>query len=178
MIVEKEKAQQAFGIYSLLDESIERDLKLREENNVKFKCYLKRDVYNIYSLVDRDYSLKCIFNEDNLKEYLAGLPSYMTFDSFESKLNTYNIYSIDCQIALKKYRFDYLLFNEKNSITFKLVCYIENFDIDFTQKSTSDYIPDNINLNPEITKKAQIFVNFHIKVKYTFLYTPQIIESN
>jgi hypothetical protein len=80
------------GLYFLIDESIERDIKHEEEKTQKMKCYLKKDHLGGYVLVDthkekNNCSIKCVFSEEGLKEYLAGLPSYMDYNSFESKLH-------------------------------------------------------------------------------------------
>jgi hypothetical protein len=79
------------GLYFLIDDSIERDLLFQEENNVRFKCYLKKDNFGQYALIDSDSgtnncSIKCIFNESGLKEFLAGAPSYIDYDSFNSNI--------------------------------------------------------------------------------------------
>ncbi|MEG8004566.1 hypothetical protein, partial [Listeria monocytogenes] len=79
-----------------------------EEKAPKFRSYLKKDDQDCYCLLDNETSIKCVFNEKSLREYLSSLPSYITYDSFDS-------YSI----LLKKYRFDYVLVKvseETNSI--------------------------------------------------------------
>jgi hypothetical protein len=74
---------------------------------------------------------------------------------------------IDCQILLKKYSFDYLIFeNSEYSLIYKLVCYIENFEIDATYKSVTDTIPKNINLDTPIRHKIETVVNNIIKVNH------------
>ena len=79
------------GLYFIIDESIERDLNNEEEKHQRIKFYLKRDHLGGYVLVDTESgnnncSIKCIFSQEGLKEYLAGVPSYIDYDSFESKM--------------------------------------------------------------------------------------------
>ena len=75
------------GLYFIVDEALERDVTLNEEySTVKIRGVLKRDINKIFSFCDKDHSIKCIFNENYLKQYLAGLPSYVTFDSLESTI--------------------------------------------------------------------------------------------
>jgi hypothetical protein len=78
------------GLYSLVDESIERDLKGEEEKNPRFKSYLKKDEYGNYSLVDSDSSanscsIKCVFSEGGLKEFLSTGPTFISYESINSK---------------------------------------------------------------------------------------------
>jgi hypothetical protein len=47
---------------------------------------------------------------------------------------------------------------------YKLVCYIENFEIDATYKSVTDTIPKNINLDTVIRHKIETVVNNILKV--------------
>jgi hypothetical protein len=80
------------GLYFVIDESIERDLRNEDEKPQRIKCYLKKDHLGGYVLVDTEIdknncSIKCIFSEEGLKEYLAGLPSYIDYESFESKFH-------------------------------------------------------------------------------------------
>jgi hypothetical protein len=78
------------GLLNLVDESIERDLRGHEEQNPRFKAYLKKDEYGNYSLVDSDSSanscsIKCVFSEGGLKEFFLEAPAYISFDSINSK---------------------------------------------------------------------------------------------
>ncbi len=85
---------------------------------------------------------------------------------------------IDCQILLKNYHFDYLIFeNDQNTLIYKLVCYIENFEIDATYKSLTENIPKNINLDPVIKNKIETVVNNFLKVFY-MLYSIFLIFRN
>lgn len=47
---------------------------------------------------------------------------------------------------------------------YKLVCYIENFEIDATHKSVTDTIPKNINLDNIVKNKIETVVNNFLKV--------------
>jgi hypothetical protein len=57
-------------------------------------------------------------------------------------------------IILKKYRFDFLIFQKENNISYKLICYVENFEIDSSSKKLIEPLPDNVNLNEEIINKS------------------------
>ena len=46
--------------------------------------YLKKDLNSIYSFVDRDASIKLVFNQKVLNEYLSTLPTYLTYENLES----------------------------------------------------------------------------------------------
>jgi len=79
------------SLYFIIDESIERDLKNEDAKQIRIKFYLKREHQGGYVLVDTESgnincSIKCIFSQEGLKEYLAGVPSYIDYDSFESKI--------------------------------------------------------------------------------------------
>ena len=58
-------------------------------------------------------------------------------------------------IILKKYRFDFLIFQKDKNISYKLICYVDNFEINTSSKKLIDPLPDNVNLNEEIVKKSQ-----------------------
>jgi hypothetical protein len=93
------------GLYYLVDESIERDLTGEEEKNPRFKAYLKKDEYGNYSLVDSESSangcsIKCIFSEGGLKEFFSGAPTYITYDSLNSKKIKINEIFIQIKLPL------------------------------------------------------------------------------
>jgi hypothetical protein len=67
-----------------IDRDIERDILGGDEKNQKFKSFLRKDEQDCFCLVE-DTSIKCAFEENNLKEYLNGLPSYLRFENFEGK---------------------------------------------------------------------------------------------
>jgi hypothetical protein len=142
------------SLFNLINDSIDRDISkddlATEEKTPKFRSFLKKDDQDCYCLLDNETSIKCVFNEKNLREYLASLPSYITYDSFDSKIYLTTGYSI----LLKKYRFDYVLVKvseETNAI--RVIVYIEDFEIDRTQKSPYDHLPVNINVNATVKGK-------------------------
>jgi hypothetical protein len=68
---------------------------------------------------------------------------------------------------LKKYRFDYLIFPiNDSSIVFRVVCYIEEFDIDATFKMNIETIPKNINFDKSINQKIETVINNFMKVYF------------
>jgi hypothetical protein len=56
---------------------------LEEIGKRSFKSYLKRDEFNCFAIFDNECSIKCVFDKDFLKNYLALLPSYIKLDSLE-----------------------------------------------------------------------------------------------
>jgi hypothetical protein len=77
----EKKSLQALIIESI-DKDIERETLIVEEKNLKFKSFLRKDEQDCFCIVD-DTSIKCVFEENNLKEYLNSLPSYLRFENFE-----------------------------------------------------------------------------------------------
>ena len=71
--------------------------------------YLKKELDSIYSFVDKGASIKLIFNPNFIFKYLETLPNYITYENMENYL-----------IILKKYRFDFLIFQKENNISYKL----------------------------------------------------------
>lgn len=57
-------------------------------------------------------------------------------------------------IYIKQYRFDYLLYKTGDDIGFKIILYVETFDVDKNNKKSYDPIPENINSKKEFTKKT------------------------
>ena len=75
--------------------------------------------------------------------------------------------NLDCQILLKKYRFDYLLIKtSENTNSVRVVCYIEDFEIDFTQKTKLENVPQNINHDLSIKSKVEIVMGNYAKVYF------------
>jgi hypothetical protein len=111
------------------------------ENNIS--GYLKKELDSIYSFVDKAASIKLIFNHNYLSKYIETLPNYISYENMENYL-----------IILKKYRFDFLIFQKENNISYKLICYVENFEIDSSSKKLIEPLPDNVNLNEEIINKS------------------------
>ena len=56
-----------------------------EENNTKLKTYFKKDDKNCFTIIDKEHSIKCIFEDNFLREYLASQPSYTNQDQFDRK---------------------------------------------------------------------------------------------
>jgi hypothetical protein len=158
MNIEKKTLQTL--IYESLDKDIERETLGGDEKNQKFKTLLRKDEQDCFCLVE-DTSIKCVFEENNLKEYLNGLPSYLRFENFEGKFFFY----IGTQIFLKKYKFDYLIIKlSEDNNAIRVVCYIEDFEIDSTQKTSSEIIPININNDETVKNKLQSIIHLFEKV--------------
>ena len=66
--------------------SLNKDIKeLSQEFTTEIiRGYLKKDLNSIYSFVDRDASIKLVFNQKVLNEYLSTLPTYLTYENLES----------------------------------------------------------------------------------------------
>ena len=66
--------------------SLNKDIKeLSQEFTTEIiRGYLKKDLNSIYSFVDRDASIKFVFNQKVLNEYLSALPTYLTYENLES----------------------------------------------------------------------------------------------
>jgi hypothetical protein len=76
-------------LYSLVKESLERDIRNQEEKNIIFKSYLKKDRYDNLSLVCygwKECSVHCIFNDTKLKEYFSSLNSVKSFAALNGTL--------------------------------------------------------------------------------------------
>ena len=54
------------------------------DENLKLKSFIKNDDNKCYSIFDRDHSIKCVFDNKFLEEYLSEQPSHVKFESFES----------------------------------------------------------------------------------------------
>ena len=66
--------------------SLNKDIKeLSQEFTTEIiRGYLKKDLNSIYSFVARDASIKLVFNQKVLNEYLSTLPTYLTYENLES----------------------------------------------------------------------------------------------
>ena len=66
--------------------SLNKDIKeLSQEFTTEIiRGYRKKDLNSIYSFVDRDASIKLVFNQKVLNEYLSTLPTYLTYENLES----------------------------------------------------------------------------------------------
>ena len=59
-------------------------------------------------------------------------------------------------ITLKKYRYDYLIYQTGNDINYKIVCYVDTFDIDTSSKKLIDPLPDNVNMQKDLREKSNV----------------------
>jgi hypothetical protein len=73
-------------ILESIDRDIERELHGGDQKNPKFRTVLRKDEQDCFCLVE-DTSIKCVFEENNLKEYLNTLPSFLRFENFEGNLD-------------------------------------------------------------------------------------------
>jgi hypothetical protein len=87
MIVEKR------GLYHFALETVKRDIDLGilpadDEKNPRLKVFLKKDSNEpeTFSVIDEEYSVKCIFDEKNLKTYKAEMYPYMKWENINSIL--------------------------------------------------------------------------------------------
>ena len=56
-----------------------------DDEKLKLKSFIKKDENKCYSIFDAQHSIKCVFDNKFLDEYLAEQPSHVKFESFESK---------------------------------------------------------------------------------------------
>ena len=59
-------------------------------------------------------------------------------------------------ITLKKYKYDYLVYQTGNGINYKIVCYVDTFDIDTSSKKLIDPLPDNVNMQKDLREKSNV----------------------
>ena len=119
---------------------------IKNNNMVFFKSYLKKDESNCFTIVDIKNSIKCLFNQENLSEFLNQYPSYISLNNFDGTL-----------IYVKKCYYD-ILFNKEGEekVNSKVILIIEDFDLDQAQKMSNELYNQkylDINLNPDIEDK-------------------------
>ncbi len=75
------------------------------------------------------------------------------------------IINTGCGIVVKKYRFDYILIklSEDNS-TIRVICYIDDFEIESGVKPALDVLPANINNDENVKLKLLSIMNMYAKV--------------
>ena len=119
---------------------------IKNNNMIFFKSYLKKDESNCFTIVDIKNSIKCLFNQEYLSEFLNQYPSYISLNNFDGTL-----------IYVKKCYYD-ILYNKEGEekVNAKVILIIEDFDLDQAQKMSNElynqkYI--DINLNPDIEDK-------------------------
>ncbi len=133
--------------FSNLNKSLLLTSANKKNNNLTiFKSYLKKDESNCFTIVDIKNSIKCLFNQEYLSEFLNQYPSYISLNNFDGTL-----------IYVKKCYYD-ILYNKEGEekVNAKVILIIEDFDLDQAQKMSNElynqkYI--DINLNPDIEDK-------------------------
>ena len=114
--------------------SYQLDNKFITNNNLS--GYIKKELNSVYSFIDNDnFLIKLIFTENS---------NFNFNDDYDFNL-----------ITLKKYKFDFLVYKKENNILYKLICIVEDFDIDSLSKKKLNSKFENINFNIEIKKKSQ-----------------------
>ena len=145
---------------------------IKNNNMVFFKSYLKKDESNCFTIVDIKNSIKCLFNQSYLSDFLNQYPSYISLNNFDGTL-----------IYVKKCYYD-ILFNKvgEETVNAKVILIVEDFDFDQAQKMSKElynqkYI--DINLNPDIEEKLDdIYYNI-IKEKTDLdIYVKDNIEEH
>ena len=132
--------------------------KNKNNNMIFFKSYLKKDESNCFTIVDIKNSIKCLFNQEYLSEYLNQYPSYISLNNFDGTL-----------IYVRKCYYD-ILFNKEGEekINAKIILIIEDFDLDQAQKMSNELYNQkylDINLNPDIEDKLDDIYYNMIKEK-------------
>ena len=130
----------------------------KNNNMIFFKSYLKKDDSNCFTIVDIKNSIKCLFNQEYLSEFLNQYPSYISLNNFDGTL-----------IYVRKCYYD-ILFNKEGEekINAKVILIIEDFDLDQAQKMSNELYNQkylDINLNPDIEDKLDDIYYNMIKEK-------------
>ncbi len=114
--------------------SYQLDNKFITNNNLS--GYIKKELNSVYSFIDNDnFLIKLIFTENS---------NFNFNDDYDFNL-----------ITLKKYKFDFLVYKKENNILYKLICIVEDFDIDSSKKKKLDSKVENVNFNTEIKQKSE-----------------------
>jgi hypothetical protein len=70
-------------LFALITESIDRDIERNvlnaDEKPQKFKSFIIKDEQDCFCLVE-DTTIKCVFEEKNMNDYLSRLPSYVNLE--------------------------------------------------------------------------------------------------
>jgi hypothetical protein len=104
--------------------------------NNNLSGYIKKELNTVYSFIDNDnFLIKIIFTQNS---------NFNFNEDFDFNL-----------ITLKKYKFDFLVYKKENNILYKLICIVEDFDIDSSKKKNIDSKLENVNHNIEIKQKSQ-----------------------
>jgi hypothetical protein len=127
----------------------------------KIKCYFKKDENDCLAIYDQDYSIKCIFEKKFSENYFSSQPSYVNLDSFESKIYflVKKKFKKDSLVLIKKYHFDVLMDkNINDTVTFRIILFLKEFEVDLYQKKTCLAVKPNINRSKEIVAEMKKFV--------------------
>ena len=158
---------------------------IKNNNMIFFKSNLKKDESNCFTIVDIKNSIKCLFNQEYLSEFLNQYPSYISLNNFDGTL-----------IYVKKCYYD-ILFNKvgQEKVNAKVILIIEDFDLDQAQKMSNELYNQkylDINLNPDIEDKlddiyyniikektdidefAQNNINEHLKIDFDMFFENKI----
>ena len=104
--------------------------------NNNLSGYIKKELNTVYSFIDNDnFLIKIIFTQNS---------NFNFNEDFDFNL-----------ITLKKYKFDFLVYKKENNILYKLICIVEDFDIDSSKKKNIDSKVENVNFNTEIKQKSE-----------------------
>lgn len=75
-------------LLNLVEQFINNDCKSNsneDDEKSKIKTYFKKDENNCFTIVDKEHSIKCVFEEIFLSNYLAAHPSYFKLYMFDCK---------------------------------------------------------------------------------------------
>ena len=135
-------------LLSLVEKYIDEGC-IKSDQRHLFKTYFKKDEFNCFNIIDKDYSIKCVFDKEFLKNFLSQLPSYVKLDSFDNSM-----------VLIKKSYFDVLFTKNMNkTVSVRIVLYVEDFEVDFSIKARAEYKMINVNSHNKIIEKLKEFYN-------------------
>jgi hypothetical protein len=144
-----------------------------ENEKLNFKSYFKKDENNCFNIIDKECTIKCMFDKNFLKDYLRAYPSYIKIDNFDGKLFKIKIIFLGSLVLIKKSYFDICFFKNVNkTISVRVILFIQDFEVDTTQKiqkESASVVTKNVNLVPKIASKLNDFFYKYIReVEYFF----------
>jgi len=140
---------------------------VKNEQRHLFKSYLKKDEFNCFNIIDKDYSIKCVFDKEFLKIFFSHLPSYVKFDSFDNSM-----------VLIKKSYFDVLFTKNLNkTVSVRIVLYIEDFEVDFSIKARAEYKMINVNSHVRILEKLKEFYYKFTNIELKNNFHPDYLEA-
>lgn len=154
MIIEKNVLSELVQKY--IESNCAKDTKVNDK--LKFKTYLKKDDNDNFVVIDKEHSIKCLFDKKYMELYFSTYPSYTSLDQYDGML-----------IMIMKASFDVLFFKNINkTLTYRVVLCVLEFELDNAQKMsienyTSQY--PNVNLVPKIEEKLNAFYYNFIRTK-------------